>query len=197
MEDHLADDGVVAVERIAAARVVAIVLAAVFQHVVDAVLQPLEAQGRPPFVALGRVVEDHVEDHLDAGAVQRPDHLLELADLGARFGRHGIAAVRGKETQRIVAPVVRPRRHLAEAVADGKLVDRHQLDGRHAQRLQVRDLLHDAGVRARMLHAAGGGAREAADVQLVDDRFGKVAAQDGGRPANRTRRQSPRTWAGG
>ena len=85
VEDHLADDRVVAVDRVAAAGVVAVVLAAVLQHVVDAVLQALEAERRAVLVAFGRVVEDDVEDHLDAGGVQRPDHLLELADLGARL----------------------------------------------------------------------------------------------------------------
>ena len=93
MEDHLADDGMVSVERVAAAGVVAIVLAAVLQHVVDAVLQPLVAQRRALLVAFSRVVEDHVQDHLDAGGVQRADHLLELADLAARFVADGIAAM--------------------------------------------------------------------------------------------------------
>jgi len=35
-------------------------------------------------VTLGRVVVDHVEDDLDAGLVQRPDHGLELLHLSPR-----------------------------------------------------------------------------------------------------------------
>ena len=31
-------------------------------------------------VALGGMVEDHVEDHLDAGAVQRLDHVPEFVE---------------------------------------------------------------------------------------------------------------------
>ena len=42
---------------------------------------PLNDEHRPEVVALGGVVVDDVEDHLDAGAVQRLDHPLELAHL--------------------------------------------------------------------------------------------------------------------
>ena len=34
----------------------------------------------PEVIAFGGVVVDHVEDHLEAGGVQRPHHHLELAD---------------------------------------------------------------------------------------------------------------------
>ena len=108
-EDHLADDRMVAVDRVAAAGVVAVVLAAVGEHVVDLVFQPLEAERRAVLVAFGRVVEDHVEDHFDAGLVQGPDHLLELVDLAARLVAGRVAAMRREEAQRIVAPVVRSR----------------------------------------------------------------------------------------
>ncbi len=167
----------IAVERVAATGVITIVLAAVFQHVVDAVFQALEAERGALLVAFGRMVEDHVEDHLDVGGVQRPDHLLELADLAARLLADGVAAVRREEAQRVVAPVVRLRRTVAEAVENGILVDRHQFDGRHAQRLQVGNLLDDAQVRAGMLDFAAGRLREAADVDFVDDRLGQAAAE--------------------
>ena len=54
------------------------------------------------------MVEDDVENHFDARPVQGQHHLLELADLAARLAADGVAAVRGEERQRIVAPVVRP-----------------------------------------------------------------------------------------
>ena len=60
-----------------------------------------------------------------------------------------------KKGQRVVAPVIRSLGCSPEAVVDRKLVDRHQLDGRHAQRLQVGNLLDHAQVRAGMLDAAG------------------------------------------
>ena len=68
------------------------------------------AQRRAAVVALGGVVEDDVEDDLEAGAVQGVDHRLELGDLapgpaGADRGR--VAVVGGEEADGVVAPVVR------------------------------------------------------------------------------------------
>ena len=40
----------------------------------------------PELVSLGAVVVHHVEDHLDAGAVQLAHHGLELADLATGGG---------------------------------------------------------------------------------------------------------------
>ena len=39
----------------------------------------------PVLVAFGRVVEDDVENHFDAGGVQLADHFLELPHLVARL----------------------------------------------------------------------------------------------------------------
>ena len=177
IEDHLAHDRVVAVERIAATGVIAILLAAVLQHVVDAVLQAFEAERRTLLVAFGRMVENHVEDHLDVRRVQCPHHLLELADLGPGLAAHGISAVRCEEANRVVAPVVGPGRAIAETIEDRILVHRHELDRRDAQRLQVGNLLDDALVRARVFDLAARRLREAADVGLVNDRLRQVAAE--------------------
>ena len=48
---------------------------AVVRQVVDA----LQRQRRPEVIPFGRVVVDHIQDHLEAGVVQRPHHTLELA----------------------------------------------------------------------------------------------------------------------
>ena len=80
----LLDDRVVAVDRVAAAGVVHVVLLVVrLQVVVDAVVEAPEADRRALVVALAGVVEDDVEDDLDAGRVQRLDHVAELADVAA------------------------------------------------------------------------------------------------------------------
>ena len=47
-------------------------------------------------------------------------------------------------------------------------MDRHQLDGRNAQRLQVGNLVDDAQVSARVLDAAGRMLGKAADVHFVN-----------------------------
>ena len=80
--------GVAGVERVARARVVHVVALVVgHQAVVARVVDALEGEHRAEVVALGGVVVDDVEDHLDAGAVQRLDHALELAHLLAAGGR--------------------------------------------------------------------------------------------------------------
>ena len=89
-------------------------------------------------VALGGVVVDDVEDHLDAGGVQRLDHRLELGDAGRAPPRDGVAVVRGEEGDRVVAPVV-AQAALDEVVVVDELVHRHQLDRRDAERREVVD----------------------------------------------------------
>ena len=174
MEDHLADDRVVAVDGIAAAGVV-LVAAVVVQHVKDFVFESLETERRALLVAFGRVVEDDVENHLDAVGMQFADHLLELPHLVARRGAFHVAAVGREEGHRVVAPIVRSFALGTVALLGGKFVDRHQLDRRDAKRFQVRDLLDNTLVGARMIHLARGALSEAANVHLVDDRLGERA----------------------
>jgi hypothetical protein len=57
-------------------------------------------------VALGGVVVDDVEDHLDVGLVQRLDHRLELGTCSPAGAVGGIPVVRGEEADGVVAPVV-------------------------------------------------------------------------------------------
>ena len=162
------------VERVAGARVVQVV-ARVAGHrpVVREVVDPLEARARSEVVALGRVVVDDVEDHLDPRAVQRLDHPLELLHLLAPPSGRRVQGVRSQVADRAVTPVVRepPRGQL---VLVGDVVDRQQLDRGHAERGQVleRRLRGEPCVRAAQLfphcrHLLG----EALHMRLVDDRL--------------------------
>jgi hypothetical protein len=101
---HLRVDGI---KGIAGAGVIH-VEARVFRDkaVVAVVVDTAEGEGGTEMVALGGVVVDHIQDHLDAGGVQRLDHLLELGDLAAGLPRAGIARLRGKEVDGVVSPVV-------------------------------------------------------------------------------------------
>ena len=65
---------------------------------------PLNDRVGPQLVALGGVVVDDVQDHLEPAVVQARDHLLELAQRIRDVG--GIARVGREEADRIVAPVV-------------------------------------------------------------------------------------------
>ncbi len=128
----------------------------------------------PSLVALGGVVVDHVEDHLDARLVQPAHHLLELVD--AATGRD-VAGGRGEEADGVVAPVVRQALFDQVAIVEEGL-DRHQLDRRDPEPDQMVD-------RARVGQATELAAQpvgqvpmlcgNALDVRLVDHGVGPGA----------------------
>jgi hypothetical protein len=124
-KDHFADNGVVAIDGVAAARVIAIPATAVAEHIVDTILKPLETQGGSEFVPFGGVIENYIQNHFDPGLVQRADHFLKLIDLATGFGADSIAAVGREETKRIVPPIVGPLERVTEWTFGGKFVDRH------------------------------------------------------------------------
>ena len=81
------------VEAVAGAREVHVVPRVVGREpVVGGVVDTLEREHRAEVVSLGRVVVDDVEDHLDARAVERLDHPLELPHLLAARPRGRISA---------------------------------------------------------------------------------------------------------
>ena len=115
----------------------------------------------PEVVALGGVVVDHVEDHLDARLVERPHHGLELGDRAAGMPAGRVLVVRGEEAEGVVAPVV-SQPEVEQPVVVQELVHRHQLDRGDVERLEVVDdrrvgqpgvgaaqFLGDAGMRLR------------------------------------------------
>ena len=106
VDDQVAHQRMIAVERVAAAGEV-VIAAFPVEHVVDGVVQAAEAERRAVLVALAGVVVDHVEDDLDAGLVEGLDHLLELAHLLAGLG--GVGRLGREEGERRVAPVVPQR----------------------------------------------------------------------------------------
>ena len=173
VHDQPQDVRVHRVERVAGAREVHVVAPVVrHQPVVGGVVDALEREHRPEVVALGGVVVDHVEDHLDPGAVERLDHPLELAQLLAAVAGGRVGAVRRQVADRRVAPVVRQPAVDEEALGND-LVDREQLDRSDAERAQVRErgVRGEAGVgAAQILAHVRVTLREALDVHLVDDR---------------------------
>jgi hypothetical protein len=123
-------------------------------------------------VPLGGVVVHHVQDHLDAGRVQPPHHLLELAHLPAAVAAAGVARVRREEVEGAVPPVVGEplvdQVPVVHEVVDGKELQRRDADG-----LEVLDdgRVRHAGVgAAQLLRHVGMQGREPLDVRLVDDR---------------------------
>ncbi len=176
MKNHFADNRVVSIDRVAAAGIIFVVPFVRFQHVIHRVFEPLEAEDRALLVPFTGVIEHHVQDDLDIGFVQCLNHLLELVHLRTRFVAGGVAPVRGEKSQWVVAPIIWPLRNRAIDVHDRKLVDRHQFNGGHSQRLQVRDLVDDAQVGSRLFHLAGFMLGESSHVRFVNDRIRKLVA---------------------
>ena len=72
------------------------------EPIVSGVVQAAQTQRRSVFVAFHGVIENNVEDHLDAGGVQRLHH-------GAKFGDRifdRIIGMRREPGQRAVTPVI-------------------------------------------------------------------------------------------
>ena len=139
VHDQLQHVRVPHVERVAGAGVVHVVAPVVGDEpVVGGVVDALERQHRAEVVALGGVVVDDVEDHLDARRVQRLDQLLELLHLLAALAARGVLVVRREVADRVVAPVV-AQAALDEVRVVDELVDRQQLDRGDAEPLQVLD----------------------------------------------------------
>ena len=101
-------------------------------------------------IALGGVVVDDVENHLEPGGMQPLDHLLEFLDLLPALSRRRIFVVRREEADGVVAPIV-AQSPLYQMRVMHELVNRHQLDGGDAERHQVVD---DGRIRQRGVGAA-------------------------------------------
>ena len=138
----------------------------IVRRVVDAAQRQRGAQ----LSALGRVVVDHVEDHLDADAVEPLHHGAELRHLAA--GCRGVVRMRREEGDRVVPPVVREAALHQLGLGD-EVVHRHQLDGGHAQREQVLEHGVHAETEVRStqrLRHPGMELREPPQMALVDHR---------------------------
>ena len=114
----------------------------------------------PELVALGGVVEHHVDQHLQPGPVQRVDHGLELVDLppgppGPHCG--GVSLVRREIADRVVTPVV-GQPALRQERLWHVFMYRQQFDGGHAEVEQMADgrLVAESGVGSAQLFGHAG-----------------------------------------
>ena len=90
--------------------------------------QPAQRQHRAVRVELGRVVEDHVEHHLEAGGVQRVDRLGELVGRARAWAAARVARLGGEPGCGRIAPVV------GEATALQRRLVGAEVQGQQAQR---------------------------------------------------------------
>src|SRR5271165_7174076 len=147
----------IAVQRVPTAGVVQILTRAWVNHVIRRVVDTTIPEGRPTFAAFRRMVEDYVENHLDAGRMHALHHLLELV-YGTRVADiRGISPIRCEKRDGVISPVV--EKPLTRSgvypwiLVFFELVDGHQLDRRHAERLQIGNLLDQACKRPRFAHS--------------------------------------------
>ncbi len=178
INDERSHARVLAIDRVAAAAEI-FVQAQVRRHqpVVHGIVDAAQGQQRSALVAFGRMIEDHVEDHLDSRGVQRPHHRLELD--------HGIVhrvLVRGrKPCDGIVAPIVAELALEQELFADEGLTGQ-QFHGRYAERFQVLDHRSDRQPEvgsAPLLRHRRMQTGESLHVQLIDH---GIAPRNGRRP---------------
>ena len=145
-------------------------------------------------IALGGMVVNDIENHLDARFVKRLDHLFEFLNLLADLTARGVFIVRRQITDRIVAPVV-SQAALEQMRIVNKLMDGHELHCGDAETREIFDRfgMAQAGVgsaqlfrNVRMLF------RKTFDVHFVNYRLTAIGSADGGRCPSRNKDWSPR-----
>src|SRR6516225_1856246 len=138
----------IGVKRIAGAAVIRIARAVRLQDVVGGVVQPSEAERWAVVIPFRSVVEDHIEDDLDSGPVQRLDHVAKLFDRTDPIPARAVSLVRCEEGDRRIAPVVDES---SRAILRIKLEDWQQLNSGNAELLEIRNLFDKAGESTALL----------------------------------------------
>ena len=103
---ELEDDRLGHIQRIARAGEVHVVTRVGRQPVIRRVVHAAHRERRPHLVALGRVIVDDVEDHLELHGVHRAHHHLELLCCILLDAAIGVARLGCEERQRIITPVI-------------------------------------------------------------------------------------------
>ena len=145
VHDHPADDRLVSIQSIPATGIVGVSRAALFEDVVSRVVDPAKTERRPRVIALGGVVEHHVEDDLDARPVEGFHHVSELIDGAERVTTRAIGRVRREEGHGLITPVVH-QAWRASLWVERKY--RQQLHGGDPESFQIGNLLDQPGERA-------------------------------------------------
>src|SRR5208283_55335 len=135
------------------------------QHVIARAVDTLKAVDWPPVVALAGMVVHDVEYYRDTSLMKSLHHVSKFKMLPIIITGAGVLRVRCEEIQRHVAPVV--------ALLWVALKNRHQLDNRYPELLQVGNLFHQTGISpgAGWIYAGVRVLREALHVQFVNDRI--------------------------
>ena len=182
VQNEALHDRMIAVEGVPDTREVTVTPAVLLQHVVDTIVQTLEGQGGASRISLGGMIEDHVEDDLNAGAVELAYHLLELANRRHWVGALRVGSFRRKEPHWIVAPVVLQgftgNRIGARNLVLIEFVEGKELQRRNTELPEVGNALDHSTVGAGILRFSARMHGEPTKVRLVDHRFSQRALQE-------------------
>ena len=124
-------------------------------------------------VAFIRMVEDNIEDHLNAGGMEGLNHVAKLVDVGAGL-RTGAKAVMGSEIANgAIAPVVNELFTIVflDDLLAIKTEHRQELDSGDSQLLQIGNLLDHTRKGTWMRDSTGGTLGKATNMHLIDDGF--------------------------
>src|SRR5467141_2326314 len=132
----------IGIKRIPSAAVIGVARAVRFKNVVGAVLQPAKTQRRPAVVAFCGVIEDNVEDDLDARPVKRLYHVTKFIYRAERISTRAVALVGRKIRNRRISPVVNTSPRGIQGV---EMEHRQQLNGSDPKFLEIRNLLDQTG----------------------------------------------------
>ena len=117
------------------------------EHVINVVVQSLEADGFALFVALRGMVEYNVQDDFNTVGMKLTNQRLKLSALLVVFIGCRIAAVRCKESDCIVAPAFEKLFAVNSTGIHGfvKFKDRHEFYRVDPEFFKVWDFFHQAG----------------------------------------------------
>ena len=175
VEDEIPDHGLVAIERVAATAEVQ-VIAVGGEQIVGFVVESAERNDRSGRITFRGVVEDDIENDLDARSVEALDQIFEFVDLLPLIAACGEARFRCAEGQRAVTPVIAERFAgvgvLAKILVLVELEDRHEFHAIDPQLDQVGNFLPQPVVCPGMSHAGRCVPCETAHMHFVDDEVG-------------------------
>ena len=145
IEDHAADNGMIPVECVSRAAVIRVARAVLCRECSRCRCRDRESSVSALMVAFGGVIENDVENHLDAGPVQRLHHVAKFVYGAERILARAVGLVGREERDRRIAPVVdRPGGRILRV----KVEHRQEFDGGNAEFLKIRNLFDQAGISA-------------------------------------------------
>jgi len=137
----------VAIERVAAAGVVHVILPGrCNKEVITAIIDTSETERWSLMVAFIGVIKDYVKDYLDALFVKCLYRIEELLQMHAVFRPDAVRGLRGKIAHRAVAPEIPEGLAIDYSQGHGfvEIKNRQQFHSGNAKFLQVRDFLYES-----------------------------------------------------